>query len=238
MSPRVRRVSAWCGKGRPRNAWWPRSPRQRPMVAGIATAKGIRLKSAGTLERSDTMMRRKIFGRVLMGILLLSWLMACTQGPEAPLAPTIATPSPLPNGIAGRSYAVGLKAARGEPPLSWSGRPAAGLALDARSGELMGTPEHAGSFQFPVTVTDGRARSHTKTFDLTVVSFPSGALAITSDSLLPQGIRGRAYSQQLEASGGGGFAGPRATWRTISPWTLLRASLPRFRSATGHSRSM
>ncbi len=145
------------------------------------------------------MKRGKSFGRVLLGTLLLTWLIACT-----PSGPTIATPSPLPNGIAGRPYAVGLKAEQGKLPLIWSGSPAAGLALDTRSGELTGTPERAGSFHFPVTVTDGRDRSHTKTFELRVVPFSSGELAITSPSPLPQGIRGQAYSHRLEARGGQG----------------------------------
>ena len=120
--------------------------------------------------------------------------------------PTRSRRAPLPNRIAGRPpYAVGLKAEQGKLPLSWSESPSAGLALDTRSGELTGTPERAGSFHFAVTVTHGRDRSHTKTFELTVIS--SGELAITSPSPIPQGIRGQPYSQQLKADGRQGEPG-------------------------------
>ena len=132
--------------------------------------------------------------------------------------------TPLPNGIAGRPYAVGLKGEQGKLPLSWSGSPAGGLALDTRSGELTGTPERAWSFHFPVTVTERRDRSHTKTFELTVVS--SGELAITSPSPLPQGIRGQPYSQQLKADG-------RQGRPVRSPVSRLRQPRPRSTSRSG-----
>ena len=81
--------------------------------------------------------------------------------------PVITTPSPLPNGTQGQAYSTTLTATDGQPPLTWSGSPPAGLSLNAQ-GVISGTPNANGTFNFSVTVTDSGNRSDMETFDLTI----------------------------------------------------------------------
>lgn len=143
------------------------------------------------------------FSLSLAGIVFIALLAGCPGG-NAP-SPEITSSSPLPGATVGQEYEVTLEARYGQPPLAWSGSPPADLRLESDSGRITGKPGAEGSFPFEVTVKDSAGRSNTKSFELTVMSFPSGALAITSPSPLRRGIRGLAYSQQLKASGGPGL---------------------------------
>ena len=72
----------------------------------------------------------------------------------ATAAVSITTTSPLPNGTVGQSYSVTLAASGGTLPYKWAvgaGLPA-GLALNATTGVLSGTPPAAGSFNIAIQV--------------------------------------------------------------------------------------
>ena len=128
----------------------------------------------------------------------------------------ITTPSPLPKGVAGKTYSVTIKADGGTPPYSgWtvvSGTLPAGVSLDG-SGGLSGTPASAGTYNFTIRVTDSASATAEKAFALTI---EAAALVITTPSPLPGGAAGTAYSLQLAASGGSG----------AYTWALSGGSLP------------
>jgi hypothetical protein len=84
---------------------------------------------------------------------------------------TITTPGALPEAIAGRPYAVALAAAGAKGPLTWrvEGALPAGLALDAETGQIRGTPA-AGTprpVELVIRAHDG-ARSARRTTQLVV----------------------------------------------------------------------
>ena len=71
--------------------------------------------------------------------------------------PVITTTSPLPNGTIGFSYSATLAATGGTTPYAWSiasGALPAGLALNATTGTIAGTPSASGTFTFIASVTD------------------------------------------------------------------------------------
>ena len=88
---------------------------------------------------------------LLLSLVIMALLPKAIDGPRkapgesaedaAPLA--IATPEALPEAIAGRPYAVALAATGGKGPLHWGvdGPLPAGLAFDADSAQLKGTPK-------------------------------------------------------------------------------------------------
>jgi hypothetical protein len=89
------------------------------------------------------------------------------------LPPTITTASALPDGILGALYNQTLQAAGGNGPYIWSvisNSVPAGLALDATSGTVTGTPTAAMTADFIVQVMDTNSRSATKPFSLTINS--------------------------------------------------------------------
>ncbi|NPV89256.1 MAG: hypothetical protein HPY50_00590 [Firmicutes bacterium] len=109
--------------------------------------------------------------------------------------------SELPEGEKGQPYSATLEAEDGTEPYTWevlgaeTGLPS-GLALNASTGEISGTPTRAGSYQIAFTVTDSSGNKAQKTLGLKIKG-----LAITTDSL-PDGSVGSPYNVTLEASGG------------------------------------
>jgi len=95
----------------------------------------------------------------------------------------------LPEGIVNLSYSASLSAIGGVPPYSWAilGALAPGLALDATSGVISGSPQSAGSYSFSVRVTDAASGSSTEPLTLTVQAqgdtiWPSSAAPALADA--------------------------------------------------------
>lgn len=108
----------------------------------------------------------------------------------------ISTPAQLPDGSIGSAYKETLSAVGGTAPYTWavtSGTLPAGLALNAATGVLSGTPTASGASRFTVKVTDNTGTSSSLIFTLTVGS----GLLVTSPAILPSGTVGEPYSYAL-----------------------------------------
>src|SRR6267154_2704061 len=121
--------------------------------------------------------------------------------PGVPLQ--IAT-SLVANAQTGIQFQASLTATGGAPPYQWSiasGTLPSGLALNAASGMLSGTPTLGGQFDFSVQVSDSSSptpQTAMKALTLSVLAF---ALQINSVGL-PNGQVGVAFQASLSGSGG------------------------------------
>src|SRR5262249_47810198 len=121
--------------------------------------------------------------------------------------------SPIFGGTVGVAYVQTFQATGGNPPYTWTiaSGDAGGLTLDAASGNLQGTPQTAGTFNFTIRAADKSGAAATQAFSL-VVSLPS--LSITTTSSLPPASVGVPYSQKLPVVASGGT--PPYTWSLTS----------------------
>jgi hypothetical protein len=122
------------------------------------------------------------------------------------------TPATLPIGYPGTAYpATSFAATGGSGTYSkWTWAAASGsslpsgLSLSQTTGAISGTPVNTGTSSVvsnvAVTVTDSAGETATANFTLTI----EAALAISTASPLPTGLKGTAYSQQFNATGGTG----------------------------------
>ncbi len=127
--------------------------------------------------------------------------------PEAPRqGPIIVSPSILPAGVAGMFYITTFSATPDDDAAiaSWSIPSAqipSGLSLSAATGELSGIPV-GGDYVFSAMVTDSRGASSKKDFWLAIE--PHLAPVIATETSLPVGTAGRAYSVTFEGTASNG----------------------------------
>jgi hypothetical protein len=152
------------------------------------------------------------------------------QSNSAPLV--ITTVAPIFNGTIGVPYVQTFRASGGTQPYTWSilSGNTGGLSLDSAIGNLQGTPQASGTFDFTIQVADRSGFTVSKAFSLTVTT---PTLSITSAGSLPPGTVGVDYDQKIPVTANGGT--PPYTWSvtgslpgglTFTPSTLSLVGTP------------
>ncbi|MFN7974913.1 MAG: putative Ig domain-containing protein [Acidobacteriota bacterium] len=132
-------------------------------------------------------------------------------------------PALLPGGVAGTPYSQTITASGGAPPYTYSvtaGALPPGLALNAATGVLNGTPSATGTFTFTVTATDSNGCTGSRNYTVTI---SCGTIVIAPASL-PTGTLGGPYNQSLSSSGGLGPYTYSVTGGALPPGLSLSAA--------------
>jgi hypothetical protein len=126
---------------------------------------------------------------------------------------TITTQAPIFSGTVAVPYVQTFHASGGNPPYTWAiiQGDTGGLTMNSTTGDLQGTPQTAGTFNFTVQATDRSGATASQAYSLTI-SPPT--LLITVSSSLPSGTVGVAYNQKLPVTVSGGT--PPYTWSVLS----------------------
>src|SRR5271157_5666469 len=189
------------------------------ITAGSLPA-GLNLSSAGVISGTPT---GTLTGAINFTVTVTDSQTPTAASKSASLSivvsepPLSVTTTSLAGGSVGNAYSQTLQAIGGTPPYTWSvsvGTLPAGLALNASTGTISGTPTTTGTFNFTVKVTDSTAPTPgTATAGLSITI--NTALAITTTSL-PGGSVSAPYSATVNATGG---AQPYS-------WSVTSGSLP------------
>ncbi len=110
-------------------------------------------------------------------------------------------PASLPNGTQGTPYSQGVNASGGTLPYTFgvtAGSLPTGLALNASTGAITGTPTGSGVSNFTIQAMDANADTGSRAYTVTINLVP---LTINPASL-PSATLGTAYSQTITATGG------------------------------------
>jgi hypothetical protein len=121
-------------------------------------------------------------------------------------APSLSiTTTTIFNGAVGSAYAQSFSASGGASPYTWSlaSGSVPGLAFNAATATLQGTPTTTGTYPIRVQVTDSAGAQASQSYQL-VITQP--VLSITTSGQLPAGTVGVGYSQKLPVTATGGTA--------------------------------
>ncbi len=138
--------------------------------------------------------------------------------------PVISTTTLAAGGLA-TAYSQTLAVTGGLSPYSWSlsaGTLPGGLALNASSGTISGTPTALGTSTFTVQVQDANLVVGTQSLSITINQY---APLEVNNASLPFGTTAAAYSQNLAATGG----------KTPYTWSVTSGALPAGLSLTTSS---
>ena len=137
------------------------------------------------------------------------------------VAPLTITTGSLPDGMTGTAYSRTVASTGGLAPLSWSttsGALPAGLALNAGTGAISGTPTAEGTFSFTVQVSDSSSPTVLRATQSLAIRI-AAPLTITTTSL-PTVLTNTPYHQVLTSTGG-----TRPVSWSLTGWALSSAGL-------------
>ena len=174
-------------------------------VVGILPP-GLSLSSSGVLSGTPTMTGSWEFGIKVTDAATVSD--TNLYGMHVKPALVITTGCPMPVGAVGASYSYTFAATGGTPPYTWRYYtgivpvpppfPVPGLSFGSSTGTVSGTPTSAGTYQFPLIVTDGAQYSVQQNCSITI----NPALQIDTACPIPPATEGASYSFRFTASGG------------------------------------
>ena len=128
----------------------------------------------------------------------------------------------LADGTTGVRFTQAVTATGGTAPLAYAvtaGAPPAGVALDAATGAVAGTPAAPGTYSFTVTATDATGVKGSQPYAVVV----AGPLAVLGAGTLPDGTAQLAYAQAVATGGGTGPVAFAVTAGALPPGLTLRA---------------
>jgi hypothetical protein len=162
----------------------------------------------------------------------IGWNRLADPDPDPDPVPVAIDGNAPPNGRVTVSYSSQLSAAGGSGSYVWTieaGGLPDGLTLNATTGAIAGTPTHAGSHTFTVRATDASDAQNSADAAYTLEINPAISISTT---VLPGGVRARAYSAQLSAADNVGaftwsiVSGALPTGLTLDPSTGVISGKP------------